>query len=75
MRIYKTTMSYYIAKVNFETGETNRKGDPIMHKGEFLVPAESVLEVEHKLAEHLSGAGGFFETIQITKSKIEAVVE
>ncbi len=68
-------MAYYIAKVNFETGETNKKGDPIMHKGEFLVPAESVLEVEHKLAEHLSDAGGFFETVQISKSKIEAVLD
>jgi hypothetical protein len=68
-------MSYYIAKVNFEIGEANKKGDPIMHKGEFLVPAESVLEVEHKLAKYLEHTGGFFETVQITKSKIEAVVE
>ncbi len=68
-------MAYYIAKVNFETGETNKKGGSIMHKGEFLVPAESVLEVEHKLAEHLSDAGGFFETVQISKSKIEVVLD
>ena len=68
-------MAYYIAKVQFETGETNKKGDPIMHKGEFLVPAESVLEVEHKVAIHLEDAGGFFETVQITKSKIEAVID
>ncbi len=68
-------MAYYIAKVQFETGETNKKGDPIMHKGEFLVPAESVLEVEHKVAKHLAEAGGFFETVQITKSKIEAVID
>ena len=38
-------MAYYIAKVNFETGETNKKGDPIMHKGEFLVPAESKIVI------------------------------
>jgi len=68
-------MANYIAKVQFETGETNKKGDPIMHKGEFLVPAESVLEVEHKVAKHLADAGGFFETVQITKSKIEAVID
>ena len=68
-------MAYYIAKVQFETGETNKKGDPIMHKGEFLVPAESVIEVEHKVAKHLEDAGGFFETVQITKSKIEAVID
>lgn len=68
-------MAYYIAKVQFETGETNKKGDPIMHKGEFLVPAESVLEVEHKVAKHLAEAGGFFETVQITKSKIEDVID
>lgn len=68
-------MAYYIAKVQFETGETNKKGDAIMHKGEFLVPAESVLEVEHKVAKHLADTGGFFETVQITKSKIEAVLD
>jgi hypothetical protein len=44
-------------------------------KSEFLVEAESVLEVEHKVAKHLEGTGGFFETTQITKSKIEAVIE
>jgi hypothetical protein len=68
-------MAYYIAKVQFETGETNKKGDPIMHRGEFLVPAESVLEVEHKVAKHLEDVGGFFETVQISKSKIEAVLD
>lgn len=68
-------MAYYIAKVQFETGDTNKKGEPIMHKGEFLVPAESVLEVEHKVASHLEDVGGFFETIQISKSKIEAVID
>lgn len=67
-------MSFYIAKVNFETGEIKRNGDPVVHTGQFLVPAESVLEVEKKLAEHLEGTSGMFETIQITKSKIEAVV-
>jgi hypothetical protein len=46
-----------------------------MHRGEFLVPAESVLEVEHKVAKHLEDVGGFFETVQISKSKIEAVLD
>jgi hypothetical protein len=68
-------MAYYVAKVNFESGETKKNGDPVLIKSEFLVEAESVLEVEHKVAKHLEGTGGFFETIQITKSKIEAVVE
>jgi len=68
-------MAYYVAKVQFESGETKRNGDPVLIKSEFLVSAESVLEVEHKVAEHLNGTGGFFETIQITKSKIEAVVD
>jgi hypothetical protein len=39
------------------------------------VPAETVLDVEKKLGEYLEGTLGSFETIQITKSKIEAVVE
>lgn len=68
-------MAYYVAKVNFESGEIKKNGDPVLIKSEFLVEAESVLEVEHKVAKHLEGIGGFFETIQITKSKIEAVVE
>jgi hypothetical protein len=68
-------MAYYIAKVQFESGDTNKKGDPIMNKGEFLVPAESVLEVEHKIAKYLEDVGGFFETVQISKSKIEAVLD
>ena len=44
-------MAFYIAKVNFETGEAKKNGDPVIHAGQFLVPAESVLEVEKKLAE------------------------
>jgi hypothetical protein len=67
-------MSYYIAKVQFESGDNKKNGDPVMIKSEFLVEAESVLEVEHKVASHLSGISGFFETTQITKSKIEAVI-
>jgi len=67
-------MPYYIARVQFESGETKKNGDPVMSKGEFLVEAESVLEVEHKVALHLEGVSGFFETIQISKSKVEAVI-
>jgi len=67
-------MSYYIARVQFESSETKKNGDPVMSKGEFLVEAESVLEVEHKVALHLEGVSGFFETIQISKSKVEAVI-
>ena len=68
-------MAFYIAKVNFETGEAKKNGDPVIHAGQFLVPAESVLEVEKKLAEYLEGTAGTFETVQITKSKIEAVID
>lgn len=68
-------MGYYVAKVSFESTETKRNGDPVIHRSEFLVAAESVLEVETKVAEHLEGTTGFFETTQISKSKIEAVIE
>ena len=68
-------MGYYVAKVNFESTETKRNGDPVIHRSEFLVAAESVLEVETKVAEFLQGTTGFFETTQISKSKIEAVIE
>jgi len=68
-------MGYYIAKVNFESMETKRNGDPVIIKSEFLVSAESVLEVETKVAEFLSGTAGSFETVGISKSKIEAVID
>lgn len=67
-------MAYYVVKVNFETGEINRKGDPVMNRSEFLVPGESILDVETKVAEYLSDSVTSFETVQITKSKIEAVL-
>lgn len=68
-------MAYYVAKVVFDTGDVSKTGKPIVNKAEFLVEAESVLEVETKIAGDL-GAGGFsWETVQITKSKIEAVIK
>lgn len=68
-------MGYYVAKVNFETGELKRNGDPVVKKVEFLVEAESVLEVETKVASHLKDTVGFFETFQVSKSKIDSVIE
>lgn len=68
-------MAYYIAKVNFESGETKKNGTPVITTSQFLVPAETVLEVETKLGQYLDGTLGSFETIQITKSKIEAVID
>jgi hypothetical protein len=67
-------MSYYVVKTSFESGEVNKNGDPVYKKAEFLVSGESVLDVETKMAEYLDGSVGGFETTQITKSKIEAVV-
>lgn len=68
-------MGYYIAKVNFESGDSKRNGDPVIVKLELLVPAESLLEAETKVVEHMRGSGCFFETVQISKSKIEAVLD
>jgi hypothetical protein len=67
-------MSYYVVKTSFESGEVNKNGDPVYKKAEFLVSGESVLDVETKMAEYLDGSAGGFETTQVTKSKIEAVV-
>jgi len=67
-------MSYYLVKVNFETGEVKQNGDAIVKKVEFLVSGDSVIEVETKVAQHLDGTVGAFETTQISKTKIEAVV-
>lgn len=68
-------MGYYIVKVSFETGEVNRSGDPVKTRSEFLVPGESVIDVETKVAKYLSDSVSSFETTQITKSKIEAVID
>jgi len=67
-------MSYYVVKTSFESGEVNKNGDPVYKKAEFLVSGQSVLDVETKMAEYLDGSVGGFETTQVTKSKIEAVV-
>jgi len=69
-------MAYYTVKVDFETGEVNsRTGAPVVTKSIFLVPAEHVLEVETKIGEYLSDSVSSYETTQITKTKIEAVLE
>jgi hypothetical protein len=68
-------MPYYISKVNFDTGEVNRSGEPIFKKAEFLVTGESVIDVETKVAEYLQGSTMNFETTNITKSKIEAFID
>jgi hypothetical protein len=67
-------MSYYVVKTSFESGEVNKNGDPVYKKAEFLVSGQSVLDVETKMAEYLDGSVGGFETTQVTKSKIEAVI-
>ena len=67
-------MSYYIAKINFETGEVKQNGDQVYKKVELLVSGESVIEVETKVAKWMEGTVGGFETTQISKSKIEAVI-
>lgn len=67
-------MSYYLAKVQFESGEVNKNGDPVYKKSEFLVAAESVIEAETKVAEYMDGTTGGYETFQISKTKIEAVI-
>ena len=59
-------MSYYLAKVQFESGEVNKNGDPIHKKAEFLVAAESVIEAEKKVAEYMDGTTGGYETFQIS---------
>jgi hypothetical protein len=68
-------MAYYIAKVNIETGEIKRNGDPVVHVSQFLVPAETIIEVEKKVAEYMVGSVSTYETVQISVSKIEAVLD
>ena len=48
-------MSYYLVKVNFETGEVKQNGDAVTRKIEFLVSGEYVIEVETKVAQYLDG--------------------
>jgi hypothetical protein len=68
-------MAYYLAKVNIETGEIKRNGDPVVHVSQFLVPAETILEVERKVAEHMEGSISTYQTVQVSVSKIEAVLD
>lgn len=67
-------MSYYLVKVNFESGEVNKSGDPIYKKSQYLVAGESIIEVEKKVAEYMDGTVGGFETFQVNKTMIEAVI-
>jgi hypothetical protein len=67
-------MSYYSVKVKFETGDVNKAGDPVSKISQFLVADETVIGVEKKVAEYMSGTLGSYETTQITKTKIEAVI-
>jgi len=67
-------MSYYLVKVNFESGEVNKAGNPIYRKSEFLVSGDSVIECEKKVAGYMDGTVGGFETFQISKTKIESVI-
>lgn len=68
-------MAYYNTKVNIDTGEINKKGEPIYTKAEFLVVAESVLEVEKKVFQHFEDTMMSFEVVNVAKSKIEAVLD
>jgi hypothetical protein len=68
-------MAYYLAKVNIETGEINRKGEPVSNKEEILIAAESVVEAETRVAEFFSGTTISYETVQITKSKINSIIQ
>lgn len=68
-------MAYYNTKVNIDTGELNRKGEPVCTKAEFLVVADSVMEVETKIAEHFRETMMSYEVVNVSKSKIEAVLE
>jgi hypothetical protein len=67
-------MSYYLAKVKFETGEVKKNGDPVYSTSQFLVAAESVIDAETKVAVYMEGTLGSFETTQVTKTKIETVI-
>ncbi len=67
-------MSYWIVKTKFESGEVKKNGDPVYKKSEFLVAGDSVIEVEKKVAEYMDGTIGGYESFQVTKTKIEAVI-
>jgi predicted small metal-binding protein len=68
-------MAYYLTKVSIDTGEINRKGEPVCNKVEFLATGESVMEIEKKVAEHFRDAMMSYEITGVVKSKIEAVID
>ena len=67
-------MSYWVVKTKFESGEVKKNGDPVYKKAEFLVAGDSVIEVEKKVAEYMDGTVGGYESFQVTKTKIDAVI-
>jgi hypothetical protein len=67
-------MSYWVVKTKFESGEVKKNGDLVYKKAEFLVAGDSVIEVEKKVAEYMDGTVGGYESFQVTKTKIEAVI-
>jgi hypothetical protein len=67
-------MSYWVVKTKFESGEVKKNGDSVYKKAEFLVAGDSVIEVEKKVAEYMDGTIGGYESFQVTKTKIEAVI-
>ena len=67
-------MSYWVVKTKFESGEVKKNGDPVYKKAEFLGAGDSVIEVEKKVAEYMDGTVGGYESFQVTKTKIEAVI-
>jgi predicted small metal-binding protein len=68
-------MAYYLTKVSIDTGEINRKGEPVCNKVEFLATGESVMEIEKKVAEHFRDTMMSYEITGVVKSKIEAVID
>lgn len=68
-------MPYFTVKVDFETGETNKRtGVPIIDKSLFLVSGEDIIDVENKISLYLKDSVSFYTITQISKTKIEAVV-
>ena len=65
---------YYQAIVAFETGALDRNGNPKVKKFKYIVEAESVFEVNKRLASYLAEDTRDSEVVSIVKAPFEDIL-
>jgi hypothetical protein len=71
----KKTMSYYLCKITFDSGEVSKSGKAVITRTQILVEAETVTDAETRIGEHLGTGMADFEVTSISKSPIESILQ